>query len=171
MASAEAIGTVLALLHEYYPNRPLSPNTLAAWRLAFVDIPDADLSAAVMLVAKQPGRTFFPTPGEIFAVLTEKIAPPPTEELLRSIQQLGFYTPQHGWINPRVDAVRECFGDAIASAYGYVGPGRLYSDNDTTREIARRDFGLALLDAMDTPAAWRQLRSDTQHKLPPSHES
>jgi hypothetical protein len=64
---------------------------------------------------------------------------------MRAIEKLGWYDPHCGWVYPRPDTVREKLGDAVANAYGFVGSARLFSANDTTRDIAARDFGTSLV--------------------------
>lgn len=143
MASESAVGRTLAFLHELYPTREITPEAVAAWTVAFRDWDDRQLMECAMKAAREVGRTFFPTPGEITA-----LRPRPALDLagiLHRISELGQYNPHTGWQYPRIDVVREALGDAIATAYGSAGAERCFADdaNDgshVTRDIARREF-------------------------------
>lgn len=60
---------MLALFHELYPTRDISPATGEAWGVAFRNVSDERLQHAAHQVIREGGRTFFPTPGEVFARL------------------------------------------------------------------------------------------------------
>lgn len=146
MASKMAIAGVLAFLHELYPSREIGTATAEAWSMTFAEWDDATLESCARSAALTPGRSFFPTPGEIAAFRVAE--PVDAGALLREISALGQYNPHSGWLYPRIDAVRERLGDAIASAYAAAGAERCFADDDsTTQSIARRAFGVELAAA------------------------
>jgi hypothetical protein len=152
MADRRTIAVGLATLHEAYPTRAITEQTAEVWLRLFEPVPNAAFLAACERVAVQPGRTFFPTPGEVMAVA----APSPvvdTDTLLRAIQGMGEYNPHVGMLPPRVEAVRHRYGDAVADAYAEAGPSRLFADDDrdgssVTRDIARRAFSGTIAEAV-----------------------
>jgi hypothetical protein len=60
-------------------------------------------------------------------------------------------------IPPNVGQVRDAFGDVIADAYASAGSHRVFSDDDTTRSIAERDFQKAAEQYAAMPDAPRPL--------------
>lgn len=147
MASDAGIARVVAFLHELFPTRDIGPATLDAWSLVFENWPDELLQSCAVKAAKEPGRTFFPTPGEVGAY-----APPPpvdTLAVLYRIEQLGHYEPAQGWVLPTFEQIREALGDEIARAYTVAGAKQLFADDardgtHITRDIARRTFAVEL---------------------------
>lgn len=149
MASDRGISGVLAFLHELFPTREIGPATLDAWALVFADWDDDELQRCAVLAAKTPGRTFFPTPGEI-AAFAPKPPAPDVDALLLKIHDLGEYSPRVGWCYPSLQSIREQLGEAVGDAYAEAGAGRCFADADrngqsTTRDIARREFAAALI--------------------------
>jgi len=147
MASDAAVGRMLAILHELFPTRDLSPATLDAWALVFADWDDAEFQTCAMAAAREPSRTFFPTPGEVAAHRASPVVD--TDVLLARISKLGTHHPNAGWLYPRVDAVRTAFGNATADAYAAAGGPLCYADDardgsSTTRDIARQRFAAEL---------------------------
>ena len=155
MASKTTIAAVLAYLHELYPSREISAATAEAWALTFAGWDDATLEACARRAATTPGRTFFPTPGEITALASAPVFD--SSALLRQIAKLATYNPNVGMIPPNVGQVREALGDLIADAYASAGTDRLASEDETTRSIAERDFAKALELYAATPATPRVL--------------
>lgn len=157
MASNAAVATVLALLHEFYPSRDMTDETLPAWTIVFRDWSDEELQACALAAAQEPSRAFFPTPGEIAA----HRAPPmiDTDVLLARISKLGHYNPNVGWMYPRVEEVRAALGAAVADAYAAAGAQACFADDardgsSTSREIARQRFTAELRTAAKrNPAA------------------
>lgn len=156
MASKATIAGVLAYMHELYPTREIGTATAEAWAMAFADWDDADLQACARQAATTPGRTFFPTPGEIAAFRPASTVDSP--KILRQIERLGVNLPGAGYVAPQVDAVRAALGDVIADAYATAGAGsRVFSDDETTRAIAYREFhksatAYAAMPAVERPA-------------------
>jgi hypothetical protein len=145
MASADAIALGLALLHEAYPTREITDETGNAWSIVFADVGDREFREGCLRLTRERGRKFFPSSGELMAAIRPPVSID-TERLLEHIASIGIHTPQAGWLPPRAEAVRNRFGDAIASAYAFAGAGRLYSSNETGRDIARREFAEHLRD-------------------------
>jgi hypothetical protein len=150
MATHEALAKAMAVLGATLPTREVTPEMVTGYDLALEDMTDAQLSVAVKRAVAE--CRFFPAPAELrdFAGMP-KASDEPTpdvEGLLKNIWGHADYDPQYGTNPPRVEKVRDVFGDAVAEAYGYVGPGRLFSSNETTWTIARRDFAEALRSAM-----------------------
>jgi hypothetical protein len=158
MASKIAIASTLKFMLELYPNREsISETTAEAWAFAFADWADEELRAAAAQAATTPGRSFFPTPGEIAAC--RKVTPiVDAARLLRDIERLGVNHPGGGYIAPQVWLVREKLGDVVADAYATAGgPPRCFSDEEITRSIAFREFQKAATTYAAMPASDRPL--------------
>lgn len=144
MASNRAVALALATLHEAYPTRAVTAQTAEVWMTLFAAVADDQLLAGCRRLAVEDGRQFFPSPGEIMAI----VAPAPvvnSDDLLARIARLGSYNPHSGWIYPRIEVVRSALGDAVADAYVEAGASRCFADNDRdggsiSRDIARRQF-------------------------------
>jgi hypothetical protein len=118
--------------------------------LLFADVADGPFLGACTALAVEQGRTFFPTPGELMALA----APAPVVDvngLLTQIHDLGEYGPV-GWRYPSMLSIRAALGDAVGNAYLEAGGARVFADNETTRDIARREFGKALAASAKRPA-------------------
>lgn len=157
MASDTAVSGVLAFLHELFPTREIGVATLDAWAMAFAAWPDDELQLCATRAATTPGRTFFPTPGEIAAF--RKVTPiVDVAQLLRRIEKLGRHHPASGYLAPQVYVVREALGDVIADAYATAGgPSRCFSDEEITRNIAFREFQKAATEYAAMPSGERPL--------------
>lgn len=140
MASTEAVSRAVRALAECFPHREITTDTVPVYAIALQDMTDADLDRAV----KRALRTlkFFPAPAELRDLVGANAAPEiNVEAILERIRGLFTYLPNSGDQAPRVETVRRELGDAIAAAYGALGGGeRLFSANETTRSIARREF-------------------------------
>lgn len=138
MASVDAIRDGLAVLHEAFPTRPITTKTGKVFYGLFRETDDDAFLSACRTLARQRGRVFFPTPGEITALLAPRVAID-MDRLLEAIANQGQHTPT-GFLFPRIERVRLVFGDEIGSAYAFAGAAKLYSENETSRDIARREF-------------------------------
>lgn len=150
MASLEAVTTGLSLLQESFPTREITGKTGEVWKLLFADVDDAAFLSACTALAVEHGRTFFPTPGEIMALA----CPAPvidSADILTQIHDLGEYGPT-GWRYPSIAAIRAALGDQVGTAYIDAGGARVFADNETTRDIARREFEKALAASAKRPA-------------------
>lgn len=143
MASRTAVAGVLAYLHELYPSREITATTAEAWIVTFSDWGDEELETCARNAAATPGRTFFPTPGEIAAF--HAVPSIDAAKMLRQISALGTHNPVRGWLYPRIETVRAAFGDGVATAYAAAGAERCFADDDSvTQDIARRAFATEL---------------------------
>lgn len=141
MASDTAIARTLAFLHELFPTREITEATLDAWTVTFSDWPDDLLRECAIRAAKEPGRQFFPAPGEIFAQRPQPAID--IDSIRYHIEKLGEYNPNVGWIYPSNQKVQAILGESIATAYAIAGRA-LFSENETTASIAAREFRRAL---------------------------
>lgn len=163
VATDRAIAGILAMLHELFPTRDIGERTLDAFALVFADWSDEELQTCAAACARESGRTFFPTPGEIAA--HRQLPPIDVERLLAQISKLGSHDPRKGWIYPSPEQIRDAFGSPIADAYLAAGGARCFAQeasdgSSITRDIARREFGEQL--------ATVQRRHPDRPLLPPS---
>lgn len=118
----------------------VSAERITVYTAALDDVTDEQLVAATARLLKSHQGGFIPTP----AVIRSVALPPVTLDvprLLQEIADLAGYCP-NGNHGPRVETVRRAKGDGVADAYAAVGGGtRIYADDATTRDIARREFG------------------------------
>jgi len=113
---------------------------------ALDDVSDEQLEAATVRLVRTHSGEFIPNPATIRnACGANHVPAQDVDAVLKGIERLGSYNPNTGWNAPRVSLVREEMGDAVAEAYGAAGGSRVFADNETTREIAARDFGKALV--------------------------
>ena len=137
MATSSAIRKALAVLQAVFA-RDITPELAEAYRIALADVSDDDLGVAV-------GRClqtcmFFPVPAELRGAIHVDQAPKVNAaDVIAKIASLSTYMPT-GYAHPSVPVVRDKLGAAAAEAYGFVGSRRLFSENQTTRDIAERDF-------------------------------
>lgn len=150
MASERAVATGLAMMHECFPTREITPATAKAFGLLFEDTPDTDFLKACKVLCRENGRTFFPSPGEIFAVLAPAPASYDIDSLCATIHDLGSYDPIRGWCYPSIQTLREKLGDAVADAYALAGgSAQVFANADSDgrsvgRDIARRTLAKEL---------------------------
>lgn len=78
------------------------------------------------------------------------------DALVRRIASASTYHPEQGDVAPLVATVREELGDVVADAYATVGSRALFATDETTRNIARRDFGKLLREYAAMPATDRR---------------
>ena len=121
--------------------RPLSPVT-AEFYLAALDgeLTTDEFMAGARIVFKRHTYNTWPSPQEFIDAIKAKPVSVDGEKILRQIEKLSVYLPTTGMIPPHVGKVRDELGDDIADAYATAGAARCFSENDTTREIASRDF-------------------------------
>lgn len=145
MASREMVGKVLALFGATFP-KDVSPELVLVWLEVMGDVEDAALAKAARQALND--CRFFPAPAEVRAYLPKPPAPD-VDAMMTAIAGLASYLPTTGTTYPRVETVRQLLGDAVGEAYGMAGgPRSLFSGNDTTASIARRDFAQALTSAV-----------------------
>jgi hypothetical protein len=106
------------------------------------------MAAAVYLVKTHTGE-FIPPPGVLRKAITPtKAAHLEVAPLIRRIEKLATYNPNAGMIYPPTSVVQEQLGDEAAYAYAAAGGPRLFSESDTSRDIAQREFASALTEAI-----------------------
>lgn len=153
MPTPECVARVLALFAELFPNANITERTGDAWLFALDGHEDASVMAAARLVAREPGRRFMPTVGELLGAMRGPAAIYDVDDIARRIESLGTYNPRTGWQWPSVEHVWRTLGAGIAEAYGAVDA-RLGAEG-TGRDIALREFGVMLSKAVarDGPRA------------------
>lgn len=167
MATSRAVAAALAVLGRAFAG-VVDEERVDVYCAALEDLSDADLAIATAHVVKTHTGEFIPPP----AVLRKAVAPAPiavdSSAVLRRIENLAIYSPQAGMIYPRGDVVRDALGEAIAYAYAAAGGERVFSDNETTREIATREFQKALAEAVSRPGAALLVVGQQTSALPPA---
>lgn len=144
MATQIAVGQALAILQATYP-REITATMAEVYHTALRDLTDAQVEEATGRCVRE--CKFFPAPVELRKRAGIVHEPIDYDELLRKIQGLGAHNPHVGWLNPRAETVRERYGDDVATAYALAGCGRVFSDNETSRDIARQEFRKVLEEA------------------------
>jgi hypothetical protein len=123
---------------------PLAPSTNALYYgILSAELTTEEFEAAALHVLNEYDEFGFPPP----AVFMRYAKPAPVFDgsaLLRQIEKLATYNPNSGMIPAPVGVVRERFGDVVADAYATASAARLFSDDETTRNIAQREFQHAL---------------------------
>ena len=148
MASKQTIAKCVAILGTAFP-KDIPVGLLDVWTLALADVADADLERAT-LTAIQTSE-FFPSIKAIrdAAGVNAKSLPGTAGILTRLRGMMGFHEEM-----PSVERVREELGDAIANAYGFVGPKRLEAvvldGEGVGADIASREFATALRNAQES---------------------
>jgi hypothetical protein len=134
---------------------PLSDGTNALYYVTLSRrLTTEQFEAAAQRIFAEYDEFGFPPPAVFFAQV------PPVvdgQKILRQISKLSTYNAQVGMIPPNVGQVRDAFGDVIADAYASAGSHRVFSDDDTTRSIAERDFQKAAEQYAAMPDAPRPL--------------
>ena len=154
MATKQAVATALKGLAANY-GTPLDPALPDIWMLGLQDVEDAALMRAVgNLVATDE---FFPKLARVRNVLgVNRKSPPNVTDICERIRGLCDYHPQYGTTLPSVERVRIELGDAVADAYGYIGPKRLeavvFQGAGVGADIAGREFADALSEAQNAGA-------------------
>ena len=142
MASKRAIAAALAMLAEARP-REITTRTIAVYFAALEDLSDEQLEHATARAVRE--LKFFPAPAELRDFAGANVTPFVDADVqLARLEALGSYHPASGWRAPSVDHVRQVLGDAMAEAYSLGGAARLFAGNETTRDIARREFAQEL---------------------------
>jgi hypothetical protein len=152
MASSEAVLSALKMLSRAFAG-VVDAERVELYRVALGDLTDEEIVTATTLVIRNHTGEFIPPP----AVLRKAVAPAPVvvdaHALIRQIEKLATYSPAAGMICPPTSVVREQLGDATAYAYAAAGGARLFSENETGRDIAAREFQRAMTEAASRPAA------------------
>jgi len=162
MATAKQLTKSFAFLQAVFP-RDLTPAMTEVYLRALDDLTDEQLEFATGRAIR--ACKFFPTPSE----LREFSGAKPTvdvDEVLRHIDHLGTYHPNAGHLRPSASTVAQSLGAGIGAAYASVGADGLFSDNETTKDIARRAFSAELAKA--PPAETARFLIGASRALPPA---
>jgi hypothetical protein len=150
VASVKAVAASLKLLARAFAG-VVDDARVEVYNAALEDLTDAQLAAATTIVIKTHTGEFIPPP----AVLLKAVAPVAVavdaSAIVRRIEKLATYSAHAGMIYPGVDQVRAELGETVAYAYAAAGGPRIFSENDTTRSIAEREFSKAITEAANRP--------------------
>ncbi len=149
MASNTAVAACLAVLKHLPSDSPVTAETVAFYALGLRDLSDDALERATARAAAS--CTFRPQPAELIKLSGHQPSLPDVDGIVSRLRGMCDYHPQYGTKMPSVERVRNELGDAIADAYGFVGPKRLeavvFGGDGTGAEIAAREFAELLRDA------------------------
>jgi len=144
MASEEAVMAALKTLARAFAGT-VDAERVDLYHAALDDLSDVQLAQATIKLVRTYQGEFIPPPAKIRAAVgADSIPASEVDATLRAIQALSVYSPTTGMNRPGVAQVREALGVAVAEAYAEAGGERLFSENQTGREIARAAFGPAL---------------------------
>jgi hypothetical protein len=130
---------------------PLADGTNALYYVTLSrDLSTAEFEAAAQKVFEEYDDFGFPPP-HVFLGYAKPAPVFDTAALARQIERLSVYSPQSNMIPPPAGTVREHFGNVVADAYATVSGARLFANDDTTRAIAQREFGVALTEYAAQP--------------------
>lgn len=174
MASPRAIRQLLAILAESFGG-DVTAEKAVVYHDALSDLTDDEVGYAARFAQRNWEGRFIPPPAVLRNAVGVNAPAFDDAALIDEIQRLGEYSPV-GMRWPSVRAVRHALGGGIAEAYSRAGARSLFSDNETTRAIARRDFMTALtgivrergLEAIALPAAAESARLGAGSKALPS---
>jgi hypothetical protein len=150
MPNPREVAKMLAVFAELFP-RPITEQTAKVYEMALSDLTDEQLQYATAKLVRD--CTFFPKPVEIREAVGANAKPlPDVRGICDRIR--GLVTYHNGYEHmPSVERVREHCGDAIAQAYGLVGPARMegvvFGGSGTGADIAAREFAAQLEAAQD----------------------
>lgn len=148
MASKKAVASALAMLGRAFAG-DVTPERAELYHTALAELTDDETRAATAYVIRTYTAPFIPPP----AVLIAAVKPHPVavdgESVLKEIaRRLASHSPTVGMCYPGAASVQREFGALVAYAYTAAGgASRLYSNDDTTRDIALREFQHTLTDA------------------------
>lgn len=179
MASKKAIASVLNGLAANY-SKALDPALPEIWFLAFGDVSDDQLNAAVGKVVAS--EEYFPTVAKMRNAmgLNKKALP----DVAGIRERLRHMAAQNDDRMPSVERVKLVLGEAIGNAYGFIGPNRLegfvFDGFGVGTDIATREFAdllaaeqdngadltlLPVAEVLRLNAAPAQLPANVQHLL------
>lgn len=154
MASTEAVARCLSIIKHLPSDGPLTAESVTFYALGCRELTDAELEAATARAVSS--CTFRPQPAELVKLSGYKPALPDVNGIVARLRGMCDYHPNYGTSLPSVERVRAELGDAIADAYGYIGPKRLesvvFGGEGVGADIAAREFGEHLLDAQKVGA-------------------
>jgi hypothetical protein len=145
MASKRAVASTLKALARNFAGE-ITTERVALYHAALQDVGDDALRHAAVRVVREYTGQFLPPVAVLrdAAGANHRMMLVDGEATLQAIARLGQTNQVGRWFPPYVETVRVTLGESIAIAYAAGGAGRLFADNETTRDIARRDFQKAL---------------------------
>lgn len=167
MASSRAVADMLKILSRAFAGT-VDKARIELYRVALDDVTDQQLGAAAIALVKTHQGEFIPPPAVIRAAVgVDRIAPSEVESTVHRIKALATYNAASGMIWPPVAIVRRELGAAVAEAYAAAGAQKLFSENETSRDIARREFGTALVEWTRRESAGLLPAAPTMRELDP----
>lgn len=146
MASEKAVGVALKMLARAFAGT-VDPERVEVYIAALSDLSDDDVARATTFTIRNYTGEYIPPPAVLRSFVRTNAEAIDTGAIVRRIEKLATYVPNSGMVYPPVVKVREAMGDAAAYAYAAAGGVRLFADNQTTRDIASREFERALIEA------------------------
>lgn len=143
--------TVLGVAAEFFPTVSVTPQMAKAWLILFQNRDAMEFGSAMMAVCAEPGRKFFPTPGELTARLLGVASQSSAEEAWELCLRLA--SKSLDWD----DAEKELQARSRAAAHAAfsVGWDRVrYSDIERELPFIRKNF-LSAFESFDETAAAR----------------
>jgi hypothetical protein len=150
MASKAAIMTALKMLGRAFAGT-VDEARAEVYHAALVELSDDQVNRATEIVIETYTGAFIPPP----AILINAVKPAPgvvdASAILRRVEKLGTYNPASGMIPPPIGRIAETLGERIAYAYSGAGGPLLFTENEVSRDIARREFQRLLTEAVNEP--------------------
>ncbi len=134
----------------------------ALYHSVLEDVTDAELDVATMHLVRTHRGEFIPPAAVVRDAAGANRAPLIDIKTLKDkITALGAYHVDSAqWCYPALTTIAAQLGDEIARAYSAAGATLLFSNSDTTREIAEREFLRALeRAAKERPALTSELHA------------
>jgi hypothetical protein len=142
VASEGAISTMMKLFSQNFAGT-VTKERCRLFHAALLEATDEQVMAATKRILAEHRGEFLPPVALVRDAigLNDRGSAIDLEKTLRAISHLGETHPNSGrWRAPSTNRVEMVLGSAIAEAYGEAGGPLLFSDNQTTREIAEREF-------------------------------
>lgn len=146
MASKRAVLAALKVLACNFAGA-VTEEKAKLWLASLNDVTDEQLERAIPDVIRSHRGEFIPPVAVIRDAAGANSPPdsPDVERIVSAIEALASYNPAIGTTWPRIEYVAAKLGDAIGEAYAIAGgASRLFSTEETTRDIAMRDLQKAL---------------------------
>jgi len=135
----EDVTKILGLAKLVFPNVSLSREAFRMWHKLFEDHDAAKFNAAILALIKEPGRVFFPTPGEVIGMMQgidsrEKCAP-------ESLWEIAVNLACRGLSLKAATSEMLKYSKRAARALRSVGWDRIrYADTITELPFVRKEF-------------------------------
>ena len=147
MATSKSVASALKILSRAFAG-VVDAERIELYRVALDDLSDEQLGHAVVFIVKTHTGEFIPPPAVIRRAITAAKAPAvDVDATIRRIEKLAVYSPHVGMIYPGTQRVIDELGERAGYAYAAAGGPRVFSEHETTRDIARREFQTAMTEA------------------------